>query len=87
MQSEKPQIHLLHTAASHQIYKLFEFENTVLKELAVLHPKCVSKKKLPSITHLASKFPATEDRLQSLDMEWRLLRNHKLDYDEDVCAE
>ncbi|KAJ8896321.1 hypothetical protein PR048_001665 [Dryococelus australis] len=55
----------------------------------LLNPKCVLKKKLPSIAHLASKFPAivTEDRLQSLDMEWRHLRNHKFDFDENVSAE
>ncbi|KAJ8895527.1 hypothetical protein PR048_000863 [Dryococelus australis] len=72
-----------------QIYKLFEFDNTVLKELEVLDPKCVLKRKLPLFAHLASKFPAIvlEDKLQSLNMAWQLLRNHKFDFDENVSAE
>ncbi|KAJ8888785.1 hypothetical protein PR048_008277 [Dryococelus australis] len=133
MQSEKPQIHLLHAVmpstvrtllsrceskcavgemhrqvnkrstlwlpnslfrfffieTASQIYKRFQFENTVLKEREVLDRKYFLKKKIPSIAHLASKFPAivTYDRLQSLDMEWQLLRNHKFDFDENVSAE
>ncbi|KAJ8875350.1 hypothetical protein PR048_023245 [Dryococelus australis] len=67
-----------------QIYKRFEFENTVVKELEILDPKCVLKKKLPSIAHLASKFPAivTKDSLRSLDMQ-----NHRFDFDGNVSAE
>ncbi|KAJ8873066.1 hypothetical protein PR048_026682, partial [Dryococelus australis] len=71
--------------AASQIYKRLEFENTVLKDLEVLDPKC----KLPSIALFARKFPAivTEYRLQSLDMGWRLLGNHKFDFDKNVSAE
>ncbi|KAJ8893441.1 hypothetical protein PR048_006039 [Dryococelus australis] len=80
---------LLAKGIDNQIYKRFAFEITVLKELEVLDLKCVLKKKLPSIAYLASKFPAivTEDRLQSLDMEWPTIRNHKFDLNENVSAE
>ncbi|KAJ8890329.1 hypothetical protein PR048_009837 [Dryococelus australis] len=72
------------TAAASQIYKRFEFKNTVIKELEVLDPKCVLENKLQSIDNFASKFPTIAT---SMDVERRLLRNHKFDFDENVSAE
>ncbi|XP_063230874.1 uncharacterized protein LOC134535624 [Bacillus rossius redtenbacheri] len=75
--------------AASQIYKRFDFGNVLLKEFEILDPKCVIQKKLRSIAHLACKFPniVADDMIQSLDTEWRLLRNHEFTFDENISTE
>jgi hypothetical protein len=64
----------------HQIYKRFDPNNQTtqtLKQLTVISPREVISKQHDSIAPLASNFPnlIASDQLNSLDTEWRMLRN------------
>ncbi|KAJ8890334.1 hypothetical protein PR048_009842 [Dryococelus australis] len=98
MQLVKPQIHLLYTVMSSTVRTLLDCFNsgqnlnsTAIENVQFRNPKYVSQLENMYLGEKvnALKFPAivTEDRLQSLDMKWRLLRNHKFDFDENVSAE
>jgi hypothetical protein len=64
----------------HQIYKRVDPNNQstqTLKQLTVISPREVISKQHDSIAPLASNFPnlIASDQLNSLDTEWRMLRN------------
>ncbi|KAB0790114.1 hypothetical protein PPYR_15565, partial [Photinus pyralis] len=67
----------------------FDFNDRVLSQLSILSPKNVLSKKNSSIAPLAAHFPnlISENDLQKLDNEWRLLGNTKLNVDPDVSIE
>jgi hypothetical protein len=68
------------TEECHEIYKRFDPNNQstqTLKQLTVISPREVISKQHDSIAPLASNFPnlIASDQLNSLDTEWRMLRN------------
>jgi hypothetical protein len=68
------------TEGCHEIYKRFDPNNQstqTLKQLTVISPREVISKQHDSIAPLASNFPnlIASDQLNSLDTEWRMLRN------------
>lgn len=60
-----------------QISKRFPFDGTVFQNLKVLDPLSVKSKSVASLVPLMASFPSlvTDQTLQDIDTEWRLLRN------------
>jgi len=66
---------------SHQIYKRFPFNSEhmkLLKSITVLDPKNI--KKTISVAPIVANFPKLNINMNDIDREWRLLRNHNLDF-------
>lgn len=64
--------------SAHQIYKRFPFNGAsvkILKEINVIDPKYLKEQKPISIAPLATHFTNFILDLQTIDNEWRLLRN------------
>lgn len=65
----------------HQIYKRFDPKNKstqILRKLTIISPSEVISKEHNSIASLAIEFPnlvSSDDELNTLDQEWRILRN------------
>jgi len=87
---DNQQLHVLRTRClsfyvegAKQIRKRYDFDNTVLKMLEVLDPETVRGGSVPSIIDLCVAFPnlISEEKFQTIDNEWRLLRNTKISCD------
>lgn len=84
---DSQQLHVLRTRClsfyvegARQIRKRYDFDNTVLKSLEVLDPEIVRSGSVSSIFNLCNAFPnlISEENFQTIDNEWRLLRNTKI---------
>lgn len=75
--------------AAKQINQRFDFNDPILINMNLISAKNVLEKKADSIMSLAKHFPnlVSEDELQLVDNEWRLLRNTDLDFSYDVDVE
>lgn len=64
-----------------QIRTRFPFNDASFKQLEAFDPRVVNDKSLPSLIPLMSSFPTlvNDSQIQSIDSEWRLLRNTELD--------
>ena len=71
-----------------QLLHRFNLTDPLLESLKALDPQCILRKTTPSIAPLASKFPnlVPENDLNTIDTEWRLLRNTKMNVQGDTCA-
>lgn len=73
-----------------QIVKRFDFASDVLKAMHLLDPKIIFKGDEESLMPLVSHFPnlVSNDDLQSIDNEWRLLKNSNLKFDsnDSICS-
>ena len=60
-----------------QTSKRFPFDNEVFQNLKVLDPLTVKSKSVTSLAPLLTSFPSlvTDQTIQDIDTEWRLLRN------------
>ncbi|XP_072397957.1 zinc finger protein 862-like [Diabrotica undecimpunctata] len=75
--------------AAKQITQRFDFDDPVLININLISVKNVLEKKSHSIVPLVRHFPnlVSENELQLVDNEWRLLRNTDIDSDENVDIE
>ncbi|XP_068232268.1 SCAN domain-containing protein 3-like [Palaemon carinicauda] len=71
-----------------QIMQRFNLSDPIYEDLKALNPQSVMKKAIPSVAPLASKFPniVNENDLNSIDREWRLLRNTEMNAKSDISA-
>lgn len=70
---------------SHQIYKRFPFNSDhmkLLKSISVLDPKNI--KKTISVAPIVANFSKLNINMNDIDREWRLLRNHNLNFNLDL---
>lgn len=75
--------------AANQINQRFDFNDQILLNMSLLNPKNVLDKKGDSIIPLQMHFPnlVSENKLQALDNEWRLLKNTNLELKPDLTVE
>lgn len=72
-----------------QINLRFDFSNDIFKNLAIIDPINVIAGNTPSIVPLAQHFPniIRDSEIQTLDNEWRLLRNTTIGLDHSASIE
>lgn len=66
---------------SHQMYKRFPFNSDhmkLLKSMSVLDPKNI--KNTISVAPIVANFPKLNININDIDREWRMLRNHDLNF-------
>lgn len=70
-----------YTEAALQIMKRFPLSDTTMQNLEALDPSNVKHRSIPSLAPLMAAFPSlvTNETVQAVDTEWRLLQNTDLD--------
>ena len=69
-----------------QILQRFNLSDSVFTNLKALDPQSVLMKTIPSVAPLAAQFPnlLSENDLNEIDGEWRLLKNTELNVEPDI---
>lgn len=69
-----------------QIFTRFPLKNNIFSKFEFLNPPVVKNGSVNSLTEIALRFPnlIKENELQSLDNEWRHLRNTEIEFDDNV---